>query len=523
MDIALQGIPENIPQDLTKLRIENSHLTEIPPGSFCNVSSLEYLWLNFNDITIISVHSLEGLNNLTELRLQGNKLRSVPWTAFQDTPVLKILDLKHNRLDVLPEFSLKYLPSLTYLDLSFNLLTVISKEVFLNWPLYLRAERRGNGEESSSNVVLALHDNPWICDCRLKGFVQFIKALSPPIILMNSYLKCSGPEPRYGKFFHEVELKTCTEPVATAPITNITVPLRANITLTCIAKGRPNPNVWWAYGLKTIRRFNESQTRVDEDTIQSNLAIPSLHLSEVGTYICMAVNFLGNSSAIVLVNAEATDLSIPLSSAFHLGTAEESAHIDVRITEHTVHGVTLEWHSAAGTPPDTWYTLHFGRYGTAKKGTVYIGPGINTYTFTELLPATQYEICVALRNQAPRSGRCIVFVTGSDVRDPEQRKRLIHIAVIVCGMVLAVPMGMYACTTETRFGCFSRCAKQFRGWRHKEETVNQGQKQDNFDSLQVTSDQGVCQDTNKENPIKTVSEKKTRKPRSDGRSTAGLY
>lgn len=255
METSMGRIPEEIPQDFVKIRIENCHLTELPRGSFSEIGALEYLWLNFNEITVISIKSLEGLTNLTELRLQGNKLTSVPWTVFQDTPKLKILDLKHNRLDVLPEHALRHLAALTYLDLSFNQLSVITKDVFINWPLYQIREKEWGKEGLVSNVVLALHDNPWMCDCRLKGFVEFIRTVTPPIILMNSYLMCSGPASLAGKFFHEIQLKTCMKPASSAPETNITLPLGANATLRCLVKARPSPTIHWMYSQKIIRGF----------------------------------------------------------------------------------------------------------------------------------------------------------------------------------------------------------------------------------------------------------------------------
>nr|XP_015201716.1 PREDICTED: leucine-rich repeat, immunoglobulin-like domain and transmembrane domain-containing protein 2 isoform X2 [Lepisosteus oculatus] len=464
MTSALRRIPENIPQDFRKVRIENSFLTELPRGSFARIGALEYLWLNFNNITVMNMKSLEGLKNLTELRLQGNKLRSVPWTAFQDTPVLKILDLKHNRLDVLPEHALRHLPGLTYLDLSFNQLTVISRDVFLNWPLYHSAEQNGRREESASNVVLALHDNPWLCDCRLRGFVQFIRSLSPPVILMNSYLTCRGPQ-----------------------------------------------------------FMAETQTHVDEDTIKSELVIPSLQLPDRGTYTCTANNFIGNSSVSIMVNATGPESSSPFSSVFPLPSAEENIYIDIRIAKQTVYGITLEWYAITQNPSETWYTIHFGKYDDAKKEMIYIGPGINSYSVTDLLPATKYEVCIALKNQSPRRGQCVVFVTGSDITELEQREKLIHIVVIVCAMVLAVPAGMYACTTETRFSCFDRCSELCKRRRHAEKSGKSGERQGTFDSLQAGSDEGLCRDSSEDKRRRRRSDDRIQKARADQRTAAGLY
>ncbi|KAM6915919.1 leucine-rich repeat, immunoglobulin-like domain and transmembrane domain-containing protein 2 isoform 2-T2 [Xenentodon cancila] len=493
---AFGAIPENLPDDVTKIRIEKSHFTEIPRGAFSNTPALENLWLNFNDITVINSRGLESLGNLTELRLQGNKLRSVPWTAFEDTPALKILDLKHNQLDVLPEHALKFLPGLTYLDLSFNQLTVISKEVFQNWPLYQRLQNMEEREATVSgpNVVLALHDNAWLCDCRLKGFVEFIVSLSPPIILMNSYLTCSGPDFRAGKFFHELELQACMKPVVSTPTANMSLPQGSNLTLHCVAKARPDPAVWWTYGLKIIRGFRESHERVGEDTIKSLLVIPSLHAADRGIYTCTAVNFIGNSSVSVLLDVSAISSQSPHLPGFPVmpGAGDENVFIDIRITKQTVRGISIEWFAALDHPSETWFTIHFGHAGTDKKETTYIGPGIHSYSFSDLMPATKYEICVTLKNQVPRPGQCIVFVTGSDITEMEQREKLIHIVVIVLAMVLAVPLGMYACTTDTKFACVEIIMESWKN-RQRESNLSgmERDRQGTFDSLQAASDEGL--------------------------------
>ncbi|KAM9364013.1 leucine-rich repeat, immunoglobulin-like domain and transmembrane domain-containing protein 2 [Pholidichthys leucotaenia] len=526
---AFGAIPQNLPDELTKIRIEKSHFTEIPRGAFSKTPGLENLWLNFNDITVISSKGLEGLGNLTELRLQGNKLRSVPWTAFEDTPALKILDLKHNRLDVLPEHALKFLPGLTYLDLSFNHLTVISKEVFQNWPLYQRLqtmEEERKGAIFGPNVVLALHDNAWLCDCRLKGFVEFIRALSPPIILMNPYLTCSGPDFKAGRFFHEIELQGCIKPEVGTPSTNISLPWGANVTLHCTAKARPDPAVSWTYGLKLIRGFHESQERVDEDTIRSSLVIPSLHAANRGIYTCKAVNFIGNSSVSVHLDVRSADGSQSSLLPGAPRPTDENVYIDIRIAKQTVRGISIEWFAVLEHPAETWFTIHFGRANTDKKETTFIGPGINSYSISDLMPATKYEICVTLKNQAPRPGQCIVFVTGSNITEMEQREKLIHIVVIVLAMVLAVPIGMYACTTDIRFACLEQVMKFWKDRRrYRSPPAMERERQGTFDSLQAASDEGlVNKDSSEDRKVRRRSEDRQYKGKADhSRITAELY
>ncbi|XP_030235210.1 leucine-rich repeat, immunoglobulin-like domain and transmembrane domain-containing protein 2 [Gadus morhua] len=548
---AFGAIPDNIPVDMIKIRIEKSHFTEVPKGALLTVPNLENLWLNFNDITLINSKALEGLRNLSELRLQGNRLRSVPWTAFEDTPALKILDLKHNQLDVLPEHALKYLPGLTYLDLSFNQLSVISREVFLNWPLYQRIQSTSGQETNHQgpNVVLALHDNPWLCDCRLAGFVEFAKSLGPPILLMNSYLTCSGPDVRAGKFFHETELERCLRPVVSTPFTNISMPLGANITLQCMARGRPKPAVWWTYGLKIIRGFRESQEWISADIIRTSLVIPALHPVDRGLYTCSALNFLGNSSVSIALevlhspsssSSSSSDAKSPSSPngprprsglpVLGGGGEEDNVYIDIRIAKQTVRGISIEWYATLERPSETWFTVHLGRADGAPgaREAVHVGPGLNAYAVSDLLPATKYDICVTLQNRSPRPGQCLVFVTGSDVTEKEQREKLIHIVVIVLAMVLAVPAGMYACTTDAKLACPEGVAK---AWRNRQQRAGDRggsgrERESTFDSLQAASDEGlVNRESSEDRKVRRRSEDRGLKNKMADhcRLTAELY
>uniref|UniRef100_A0A8C5PM63 Leucine rich repeat, Ig-like and transmembrane domains 2 n=1 Tax=Leptobrachium leishanense TaxID=445787 RepID=A0A8C5PM63_9ANUR len=531
MSSSLKRIPDNIPSDMSKVRIEKCHLTELSRGLFGGITSLEYLWLNFNNITLMQMKSLEDLKDLKELRLQGNKLRSIPWTAFQDTPVLKILDLKHNRLDVLPEHALKCLANLTYLDLSYNQLTIISRDVFSNWPLYQTAHRSEGRAGVHSNVVVALHDNPWMCDCRLRGFVHFVKSVSPPIILMNSYLICASPDSKVGKFFHEVELNNCMKPNTSTVVSNFTVEVGLNATFTCLIQSAPTPTIIWTHGQKIIKilngKFPLSNTFIDEETIKSELVIPVVHSSDAGIYNCIATNFLGNSSTPILLNILSTKAADPsiLSNPHSTSSTDENVFIDVRISKQTVYGIALEWFAVTENPAETWYTIYFGRFGDKDRDVINIGPGIYTYSVNDLLPTTKYEVCVTLKSQLPRKKQCIVFLTGSDISELEQREKLIHIIVIVCAMVIAVPAGMYACTTETRLTCLERCVGLCRQKRKAQKNLKKDNtKESTFDSLQASSEEGLChREGNDENRRRRCSEDKPNKSKPENRNPAELY
>lgn len=255
-----------------------------------------------------------------------------------------------------------------------------------------------------------------------------------------------------------------------------------------------------------------SQSQVNDDTIISSLIIPSVRSSDHGLYKCSASNFIGNSSVSIQLNILYSNTSFVISPGFPLPSVNENIFIDIRIAKQTVYGITIEWYAVTENPSETWFTVHFGRYDSPKKEALYIGPGINKYSMNDLEPATKYEVCVSLKNQSPRPEQCIVFVTGSSMNELEQRERLIHIIVIVCAMVLAVPAGMFACTTNTRISCLDRCTQVCsRNQETRETKDSENDRQRTFNSLQAASDEGLCKDSRKERKWRRRSEDKVQK------------
>ncbi|KAK2497204.1 hypothetical protein MC885_006811, partial [Smutsia gigantea] len=418
MSISLGKIPGNLPEEFKQVRIENTRLFELPLGLFINRSTLEYLWLNFNNV----MEPLEHLSKLKELRLEGNKVCSVPWAAFRATQLLRILDLKHNRTDVFPELALQ----------------VVSKSVFLNWPDYQKLQQPGCGVKILSSLVLALHNNPWRCDCRLRGLVQFVKFISLPIILVNPYLMCQSPVSKAGQLFHETELSACVKPQISTPSVNVTVHVGQNVTLQCPAQARPLPTIAWIYPLSMWREFYMLIISTAEDTALSGLVIPAAHLVDRGNYTCVPSNSSGRSTLVI---------------SLHVQPGQVPAYIDLRVVKQTVHGILLESPAVADTPEEKWFTLYIASDEALRKEVVHMGPGINTYAVNDLLPGMKYEACLSLGGQTPHQGQCVVFVTGRAQGGLEGQEGLLHITVVLCAGLLVVLVGTQVWAAQAPGSC----------------------------------------------------------------------
>lgn len=67
-----------------------------------------------------------------------------------------------------------------------------------------------------------------------------------PVVLMDLFLTCSGPENLAGVPFQRAELENCVKPTVMTSATKITSPLGSNVLLRCDTTGYPTPNLYWA-------------------------------------------------------------------------------------------------------------------------------------------------------------------------------------------------------------------------------------------------------------------------------------
>ncbi|XP_036386662.1 lumican [Megalops cyprinoides] len=84
---------------LENLFMNYNNLTEVPSGL---PSGLKQLRLAYNQIGKIAPGSFKNLQNLTILLLQGNRLKTIGRADFTGLHSINLLDLSHNRLDLFP-------------------------------------------------------------------------------------------------------------------------------------------------------------------------------------------------------------------------------------------------------------------------------------------------------------------------------------------------------------------------------------------------------------------------------------
>ncbi|XP_070833689.1 leucine-rich repeat, immunoglobulin-like domain and transmembrane domain-containing protein 1a [Chaetodon trifascialis] len=293
-DPEISLVPVGFPVDTSKLRIEKTAIQRIPSEAFNYLSSLEFLWMSFNTLSALSPDSFRGLFNLEELRLDGNSLTAFPWESLMDMPSLRLLDLHNNQLTSLPAEATTYIKNLTYLDLSSNSLLTLPAEVLSTW----LAAKPVQGPESSK-MILGLHDNPWVCDCRLYDLVQFQKFPTLSVAFIDTRLRCSAPESVSGVLFSDAELRRCQLPRIHTAVARVRSAVGNNVLLRCGTIGVPIPDLMWRRADGRVLNGTVQQETSKEGITWSILSVPAVSYRDSGKYICKATNYAGNAEAVI--------------------------------------------------------------------------------------------------------------------------------------------------------------------------------------------------------------------------------
>ena len=183
---------------LTKLHTLHLHrcgLSELPVGVFRGMFSLQYLYLQDNNIITLHDDAFLDLANLTYLYLHNNRIKIVTDNMFHGLISLDRLLLHQNRVIYVQPKAFSDLGRLKSLFLFFNNLTMLSGETM---------------DPLVSLQYLRLNGNQWICDCRARTLWEWFKRFKGS----SSELECNVPTVLAGmdlKRLKSDDLEGCVE------------------------------------------------------------------------------------------------------------------------------------------------------------------------------------------------------------------------------------------------------------------------------------------------------------------------
>ncbi|XP_019639662.1 PREDICTED: uncharacterized protein LOC109481527 [Branchiostoma belcheri] len=138
----LKDVPANIPLNTTKLVLRSNSIQNLSDADFSNLTSLEELYLDYNDIRVLPARVFLHLTRLKKLYLSDNHITDLPDGVFSHLTSLKRLYLRNNNISRLPAVVFSHLTRLERLYLPDNHIADLPDGVFSNlnileW-LYLR-------------------------------------------------------------------------------------------------------------------------------------------------------------------------------------------------------------------------------------------------------------------------------------------------------------------------------------------------------------------------------------------------
>ena len=292
----LDSLENKTREFITVVQLEDSNLTFVPSSLLCKPRHLKYISLNGNSITlhetkdklkceaqimslklskneikVIPVNFFRNYIELIYLNLSWNHITHIEGRTFLEVPKLRWLSLEYNELTVVDAWVVM-LPALLHggklvmvrmshnhihsaintvgfsiqqldetmklsLDVSYNNITTLTSAFDA---LHLYRELSINDLRKVINIYIALHNNPFRCDC---DFYPFMKYAMKSLHLLkssknnpNTKIQCYGPERLKGRIIVDLNLTEyqCSSEVCLTPgCHSIETPDNSTIRVNC--------------------------------------------------------------------------------------------------------------------------------------------------------------------------------------------------------------------------------------------------------------------------------------------------
>ncbi|XP_017108836.2 uncharacterized protein kek1 [Drosophila bipectinata] len=276
--------------NLQKLYLRNCKIGEIERETFKGLTNLVELDLSHNLLVKVPSLALGHISSLRELTLASNHIHKIEAQAFANTPSLHKLDLSHCDIQTISPQAFSGLQGLTLLRLNGNKLSELL-------PKTIETLSRLHGIE--------LHDNPWLCDCRLRDTKLWLMQRNIPYPV--SPICSGGPERIIDRTFADLHVDEFACRPEMLPISHyVETAMGENASITCRARAIPAANINWYWNgrllannsaftaYQRIHMFEQVEGGFEK---RSKLVLTNAQETDSSEFYCVAENRAGMAEA----------------------------------------------------------------------------------------------------------------------------------------------------------------------------------------------------------------------------------
>lgn len=317
-------IPEGIDLDTQVLDLSSNNINILQKEIFLlmGITNIQKLYLRKCKLEFVDDRAFRGVTNMDELDLSDNQLSTVPSLIY--IPYLKSINLAHNPVHQISSYSFQSTPGIRYIDLSNCQIHTIYSEAFYGIDKIDTLKLNGNKLSSLKPRTvdklsyirnLDIHDNPWLCDCKLREVKQFIDKFN--IQFSFDPVCISGPKKNVGLTFLELSLNDFACPPEVDVLYNnehvkdqILAFPGSNITLDCRVQSATPCRIVWSVNHKIYdhANWNSNKINIKEETVfskdNSHLSVFSGGVDLTGGTSPTDENIYDQKSVLTVLNSQ---------------------------------------------------------------------------------------------------------------------------------------------------------------------------------------------------------------------------
>lgn len=309
-------IPENIDASTQVLDMSDNKLQTLSNEQFIrsNLLNLQKLYLRNCMIGDIQMETFKGLTNLVELDLSHNLLVKVPSLALSYISSLRELTLASNHIHKIEAKAFGSTTSLHKLDLSHCDIQTISAQAFSGLQGLTTLRLNGNKlsellpktiETLSRLHGIELHDNPWLCDCRLRDAKIWLMQRNIPYPVAP--ICAGGPERIIDRSFADLHVDDFACRPEMLPISHyVETAMGENASITCRASAVPAASIHWYWNGRQLannsafsayQRVHMLEQLEGKFEKRSRLVLTNAQETDSSEFYCVAENRAGSAEA----------------------------------------------------------------------------------------------------------------------------------------------------------------------------------------------------------------------------------